>query len=406
MAGDPLRGRALKLLERGSFAEAVEQFRRVVRLPGATAEDYAYLAQALSSAGHLADAEAALHVAIKMAPRAADLHACLGQVLVRAGRPVPAIACFQRALAIEPGHWAAGDLIAARGAISQSVHSWHLPMLGDDARNTAFAEAIGRAVRPDDIVLDIGTGSGLLAMMAARAGARHVYACEMLPDLAALARIVVSENGFADRITVIAKPSSELVVGVDLPERANVLVTEIFDALLVGEGALPSIRHAREHLLTADARIIPTAGAIVGQLIAVPRLKTLFPLGDLCGFDLRAFAAHALDKQFYPVVPEVESITRLSDPVTLKIFDFAGSIETEASWRVPVVATVAGPLQALLLWIDLHLDPATTLSSGPGGRAKHWNPVAFLFDQKREVAPGQTLTLHCKLGNNVLQFSA
>ncbi len=84
-------------------------------------------------------------------------------------------------------------------------------------------------------------------MMAARAGARHVYACEMLPDLADLARIVVAENGFADRITVVAKASKDLVLGVDLPERATLLVTEIFDALLIGEGALPAIGHAREH---------------------------------------------------------------------------------------------------------------------------------------------------------------
>lgn len=409
MVVDPLRTRAMKLLDRRSYAEAAEQFRRIVRLPGATAEDYAYFAQALASAGRLADAEAALQTAIGLAPKAADLHACLGQVLMQSQRPVLAATCFQRALALEPGHWAAGELTTARAQITQSVHSWHLPMLGDAARNAAFAGAIARAVQPGDVVLDIGTGSGLLAMMAARAGARHVYACEMLPDLADLARIVVAQNGYADRITVIAKPSSELVVGVDLPERAGVLVTEIFDALLIGEGALPSIRHAREHLLATDARIVPSGGAIKGQLVAVPRLKALFPLGDLCGFDLRAFAAHALDKQFYPVVPELEAITVLSEPFTIASFDFAATIVTEAAWDVPVTTVAAGTVEALLLWLDLRLDATTTLSSGsgvdPGGRAKHWNPVAFLFDQTRSVTVAEDVSVRCRLGANVLHFS-
>lgn len=401
---EPLRARAHRLLERRSHAEAAELFRQVVRLPTATADDHAYLAQTLVLAGRLTEAEAALGAALALAPDAADLHACLGQVLVQQGRRVPAIACFRRAVALEPGHWAAGDLAAARGEISRSVHSWHLPMLADTARNEAFATAIAAAVRPDDIVLDIGTGSGLLAMMAARAGARHVHACEMLPDLAALARIVVAENGYADRITVIAKPSTELVVGVDLPERATLLVTETFDALLIGEGALAAITHARASLLTPTARIIPAGGVIRGQLVTLPRLKALFPLRTLCGFDLRAFAAHALDKQFYPVMPEIEAITSLSDPVDILRADFSQEVATEQSWTTAIPATQDGVVQALLLWLDLRLDPATLLSSGPGGTARHWNPVAFLFDAERSVQAGEAVTVGCRMGANVLHF--
>jgi precorrin-6B methylase 2 len=404
-AEESLRARALKLLERRSYAEAAEQFRRVVRLSSATADDHACLAQALSLSGRLVEAEAALRQAITMAPGAADLHACLGQVLVQAGRPVLAIPNFQRAVSLQPGHWAAADLVAAKAQISQSVHSWHLPMLADSARNAAFADAIAVSVRPDDIVLDIGTGSGLLAMMAARAGARHVYACEMLPDLADLARIVVAENGFADRITVIAKPSSDLLIGVDLPARAAMLVTEIFDALLIGEGALPAISHAREHLLTPDARIIPAGGAVVGQLVTIPRLKTLFPLRDLCGFDLRTFAAQALDKQFYPVIPEVEAFTALSAPARIVNFEFAGRIDAEKTWNVTIKAEASGAVQALLLWLDLRMDKTTILSSGPGGTARHWNPVVFLFDTERHVDTGEIVTIRCRMGANVFHFA-
>jgi len=94
-------------------------------------------------------------------------------------------------------------------------------MVADLARNDAFEAAINRAVRPDEVVLDIGTETGLLAMMAARAGARHVYACEKVPDLADLAREIIARNGLADRITVIARESTDLAIGDEMPERAT-----------------------------------------------------------------------------------------------------------------------------------------------------------------------------------------
>jgi type III protein arginine methyltransferase len=79
---------------------------------------------------------------------------------------------------------------------------FHRGMLRDKARNLAYRQAIEATVAGKR-VLDIGTGSGLLAMMAAKAGAAHVYACESQPLLAATAREIVAANGFSDRITVL-----------------------------------------------------------------------------------------------------------------------------------------------------------------------------------------------------------
>ena len=82
------------------------------------------------------------------------------------------------------------------------VPRWHFPMLADSARNRAYARAIAAKVRPGDVVLDIGCGAGLTAMLAARAGARHVYTCEQQPLIAQAARQVIRDNGLSDRITV------------------------------------------------------------------------------------------------------------------------------------------------------------------------------------------------------------
>ena len=100
-------------------------------------------------------------------------------------------------------------------------------MLADTARNDAFERAIAKAARGRRLVLDIGTGSGLLAMMAARAGARRVVACEAIRPLAQVATRIVAQNGFADRITVIAKRSTELAVGQNLSEPADLLISEV-----------------------------------------------------------------------------------------------------------------------------------------------------------------------------------
>ena len=82
-----------------------------------------------------------------------------------------------------------------RSVDQPTVPPWHFRMLADSECNDAYQRAIERAVSPNLSVLDIGTGSGLLAMMAARAGAGRVTACEVSPHIAAAARQVVADNG-------------------------------------------------------------------------------------------------------------------------------------------------------------------------------------------------------------------
>ncbi len=404
-ANDKYRARAVRLLAAGSFVAAAEQLRRNVQANPASLDDRVLLAQALVQSGRPAEAEAELRAVLEQAPGTADVHACLGQVLARTDRRVLAVAEFERALALLPGHWCGPELTALKGAISQSIHSWHLPMLADTARNDAFQAAIAAAVRPDDLVLDIGAGTGLLAMMAARAGATEVVACEMLPDMAELARLVIAENGYADRIRVVGKPSTALKVGVDLPRRATLLIAEIFDALLIGEGALDTFAHAQADLLAPGARIIPAGGLVRGQLAALPRLKTMHPLASLSGFDLSGFARHATEKQFYPVQLEAESWTPLSEPVTLLGFDFAKPNPIRQDWRLDIPAVRDGTVDALVLWLELQLDEQVRISSGPGGTLRHWNPVVFLFDTQRDVVAGDVVEVRARMGDNVFYFA-
>ena len=111
-------------------------------------------------------------------------------------------------------------------------------------------------------VLDIGCGTGLLSLQAARAGAEHVYACEMFKEWVEVAKQNVVENGFANVITVINKHSSSLTVKsdsnqtdygirvpalllLDLERKCDILVSEILDTVLLGEGVLIAVRDAK-----------------------------------------------------------------------------------------------------------------------------------------------------------------
>jgi len=98
----------------------------------------------------------------------------------------------------------------------------HARMLHDDRRTSDYIVALREAVRPDDVVLDIGTGSGVLAVAAARAGARHVYAVEA-SDVADVAECVFADNAVQDRVTLIRGWSREI----ELPEPADLLVAEL-----------------------------------------------------------------------------------------------------------------------------------------------------------------------------------
>jgi type II protein arginine methyltransferase len=110
-------------------------------------------------------------------------------------------------------------------------------------------------------VLDLGCGSALLAMLAARAGASKVYACDKAPGMAACAERVVAANGLHHKITIIPKLSTCMTVGAreggDMSERATLLVSETFGDDPFSESFLPSLAHAREHLLSKTAAVIP-----------------------------------------------------------------------------------------------------------------------------------------------------
>lgn len=148
-------------------------------------------------------------------------------------------------------------------------------MLHDHERNEKYFGALKKAIDkmhernlPAN-VLDIGTGTGLLSMMAVRCGADSVIACEAFRPMADCAEQIIERNGMADRIKIIKKRSTDIREE-DLPQRANILVTEVFDTELIGEGAIETFNHAHWHLLENDCIIVPDSATIFVQVVESP----------------------------------------------------------------------------------------------------------------------------------------
>jgi precorrin-6B methylase 2 len=141
----------------------------------------------------------------------------------------------------------------------------HARMLHDDRRTDDYIAALREAVRPADIVLDIGTGSGVLAIAAARAGARHVYAVEA-SDIADVAERVFAANGVQDRVTLIRGWSRDI----KLSERADLLVAEVIGNEPFEEEILETTLDARRRLLKPGARLIPHTLELVARPLRIP----------------------------------------------------------------------------------------------------------------------------------------
>ena len=277
-----------------------------------------------------------------------------------------------------------------------SVLAYHFPMIADEGRNGAFDRALRRAVRSSarpPHVLDIGAGSGLLSMMAARAGAARVSALEMVPALAATAKHIVGANGYDGVISVVAGKSHD-VSAADLGGRADILVCEIVDNMLLGEGVLSSVEDARRRLLTPAAPIIPRGGTLYALPVELraPR-RCNFDLGELNVFHTdQGFAPRGRASVKLQELPETDW-RALAPPIEVFRFDWASAPLDEICkprHNPSLLARIKddGVLNAFVVYFRLHLDDDDAFDTGPA------NPKLVAWDQ---APPGPSPPTYLRL---------
>ena len=311
----------------------------------------------------------------------------LAGVLFNMGEDARASEIALQALRSAPDNAEIRHLVS--GILSQGVPRWHFNLVRDAARNAAYEAALRRAVTGQTRVLEIGAGSGILAMMAARAGAKHVVTCETVPAIAEAAREIVALNGFADRVHVVAKKSYDLDPGADMGGLADVLVSEIISNTMVGEGALPVTEHAVRVLLKPGARIIPARG-LVRVALAYDAKFHRTRMDTIDGFDLSPF--NRLAGASYRVPRGDARLTLLSAPVDLFDFDFQSGGPFPAATVATKVTSKGGRANGLAQWIALQMDENGWYENNPIlGTSSAWAVMFWPFLAPRDCPRGTTV---------------
>jgi type II protein arginine methyltransferase len=322
--------------------------------------------------------------------RIADLAArlvVLGESHMEKKQFADALDCFESALYLNPENRQAQ--LGRNQAYCTMIPRWHFEMLNDEERNAAFEKALSRVILDDTIVLDIGSGTGLLAMMAARAGAGETYSCEMVAPLAELARETIGRNGLADKILILNKKSTDLSVGIDMARKANLLVTETVDCGLLGEGIIPSIKHAKENLLTHDAQIIPMSASVLAMVVESPRLRHLNHVNTAAGFDVSLIRQYA-SARYFPVRLSAFNYIPLTEPFEAFHFDFVKGTLLPARETIHVPVARDGTCQTIIFWFNMQLDSETSISNEPYS-STHWEQAIQCLEEEVQVKAGQTL---------------
>ena len=312
----------------------------------------------------------------------------LARMMQRDGQKAKAFELCQAALSLAPGD---GRLEAEVNAfINDKVAPSHFTLIHDTARNAAYETALRRAVTPDSRVLEIGCGSGLLAMMAARAGAAAVVTCEVFPPLASKATEIIARNGYSGRVRVIAEHSSMLDVEADLGGRADILVSEIVGSTLLDESVLAAHEHAVRCLLKPGARVIPARGAI--RVALGYHRRDMPDLTNISGFDLSPFAS--LRPRRYGLFADDEKLTLRSESADLFAFDFASPFFCPPAQACLDCVSAGGEINGVAQWITLTLDETTHYENQPGaGNKSHWAVQFYPFSKTIRTVAGQNIRI-------------
>jgi hypothetical protein len=257
----------------------------------------------------------------------------------------------------------------------------HRQYLADTPRLTAFDRAIRETIRPGDVVVDLGSGTGILGLMACRAGAGRVYSIDDGP-IVGLAREICRANGFADRMVFHRDMSTRLV----LPEPADALVTDQIGRFGFEAGLVTYLRDGRRRFLRPGARTVPAAVTLVAAPIEadVQWNAVQFWTQPVNGFDLSAVWRSAVSTG-YPL--DVSPRQLLAEPAALADLPLAAG-DTRVRGRARYVVTRAGTVHGIAGWFDARLSPSVTMTNSPlaAGRI---NRRQVLFPIERPVAVGE-----------------
>jgi len=233
-------------------------------------------------------------------------------------------------------------------------------MYMNKARINAYARALRQVITPNSIVLDIGAGTGIFALLACRYGARRVYAIER-EDAINLAREMAAANGYSDRFACIQSLSTKVA----LPERVDAIISDLSGMLPLFGQHIPAIIDARDRFLAPGGVLIARQDHLRASIVEAPDCyrkltqpwKNLFGLNLSAGWPLVANTLRSLTSK---------RLKLLTPPSNLAVLDYRtiadSNMDTQLVWSMHQTGTGHG----VAVWFDRIVADGIKISNEPG----------------------------------------
>jgi protein arginine N-methyltransferase 1 len=275
---------------------------------------------------------------------------------------------------------------ARTGSAERRFPAWPVAPVEDHVRNAAIERSIAALDLAGRTVVEIGTGTGLLALLFATHGATRVVSCETDPALVRAARHLVDGTPHANRITIIEASSSDALERRLLPVAPDVIFAETLDCGVVGDGFL-SLARDIQRIAGPHTIVMPNIVRQFAMLIDSAAIADLEPAGPMCEFDVRTVNADPTSR-YFPVDLDRHAHRVLSATMLMRRYRYLGS-----SPATPVRTCVSrsGTIHGVLSWFAAEMG-AATLTNEPyvgGHRHQAFHPL----EEQMDVAAGDLVTV-------------
>lgn len=273
----------------------------------------------------------------------------------------------------------------------------HHYMLKDYVRLSAYRKAIENKIKPGSIAMDLGTGTGVLAFFAAKAGANKVYAIEKRSDIIELSKELAKENGIDDKLEYIIGNSAKLDPST-FPEKIDVFISEILGSGIFEENVLEFTMDARDRFCKPDADLIPYKLDVYAFAFDETREESMEleaeEIERMYGLKLTKYKENLLNfsssryERYNPSIYKVmtkQLLTKSIDLRDIKKAMFRDELEFEV--------IEDGTINAFCAYFVAHLDENTTLTNSPWAPTTHWIQKLFVMPQYLNVTKGQKIPI-------------
>jgi SAM-dependent methyltransferase len=265
----------------------------------------------------------------------------------------------------------------------------HRSMALDRVRNDAYLNAMRAVIHPDSIVLDVGAGTGIHGLLAARLGARRVYLVEP-EDVIAVAEEIARTNGLQDRVVCI----QGRIEDVTLPEQVDVIVSVLTGNFLLAEDLLGALFHARDVALKPEGVLIPDRAVMEIVPVAAPDLHHQ-EIEDWSrpqhGVDTSAARGYAANTVFFRS-DGLRTAEWLAEPQVCHTIDFREGSYQPVDVEVIHDIRTGGWCHGWVGWFRMRLGDSW-LSTSPKAPPLHWSHAFLPLDPPLQVREGERVTL-------------